>query len=84
MMTCRDIEVFLLDYLEGHLSATKRIVFVMHLLMCSECREYIRKYKVARELGSRAFEDMKEEPVPEDLVKAVLAAQRDQPLPSES
>ncbi len=81
MMTCRDIEGFLLDYLEGRLSAAKRIVFIMHLLMCAECREYIRKYKVARAMGSQAFDTMMEEPVPEDLVKAVLAAQNEEPRP---
>jgi anti-sigma factor RsiW len=76
-MTCRDVEHFLLAYLEDRLDWAKRIVFRMHLMMCDECVAYIAKYEAAVALGKAAFVDPAADAtteVPLDLVRAIMAA----------
>ncbi|MDJ0949691.1 MAG: zf-HC2 domain-containing protein [Alphaproteobacteria bacterium] len=77
MLTCREVEAFLIDYLEGTLPRAQRAVFDLHLRMCRECRDYLAAYRKSVELGRAAFarpEDPVGPEVPEDLVKAILDA----------
>ena len=76
MITCREFESFILDYLEGELSASKSRAFNLHLMVCRECRDYLKAYERTIELSKLLREDpdkpdMNE--VPEDLIKAILA-----------
>lgn len=77
MITCREFEDFILAYLEGELPTRQRFVFELHTKVCRECRDYLGAYRRTVEISKRAFEQ-EDEPisdgVPEDLVKAVLAA----------
>ncbi len=77
MITCRQFEDFILAYLEEELPERQNFVFELHLKVCRECRDYLAAYRRTIELSKRAFEDP-EGPlpaaVPEDLVKAILAA----------
>lgn len=80
MITCREFEDFILEYLEGGLPERQRFVFELHLKVCRECRDYLRAYQRTIEVSRRAFQADDEpvpEEVPEELVKAVLAAKRD-------
>ncbi len=79
MITCREFEGFVLDYLDGNLPKSQRRVFEMHLRMCRECREYLAAYQRTMALSRIALDtpptvDMDE--VPEDLIKAVLDARQ--------
>jgi len=77
MITCRELEEFVLDFLDGTLAPRKRLVFKLHLLVCRECRDYLASYTQAIELGKAVFRHPDEqvpEEVPEDLVRAILAA----------
>lgn len=75
MLTCREVEVFLLDYVEGSLAPYKRFKFEMHLKVCPECRDYLAAYRKSIELGQKFF-GAPDEPmpadIPEDLVKAIV------------
>ena len=78
MITCRELEAFILDYLDGALSPKERVVFRLPLLLCRECRDYLARYRRAIEAGRIAFahpDDVPED-VPDALVRAVLAARR--------
>ena len=80
MITCRQLEDFLLAYLEGELPERQRFVFELHLKLCPECRDYLAAYRRSVEVSKRAFEDPDRpvpDAVPEDLVKAVLAARNE-------
>lgn len=85
MMTCRDVEGFLDDYLERALPWRTRLRFEFHLRMCSECRRYIARYRRAIELGQRLLSPEPERPaqpeVPEDLVQAILGSIAREPEP---
>ena len=52
-------------------------LFRLHLLMCGNCRRYLRSFRSSKELGRAAFEHPEgalPERVPEDRVSAVLAS----------
>jgi anti-sigma factor RsiW len=76
-LTCREIADFLLEYLSGELDATVQVAFAGHLARCPHCVAYLESYRatvrLARSLG-RPLPDAAPEPVPEDLIAAVLAA----------
>lgn len=76
MITCEAVEDFILAYLEGELTARQTFVFEMHLKLCRECRDYLKAYRTALELAKAGGADDGALPqaVPEDLVKAVVAA----------
>ena len=79
MITCREFEDFVLQYLDGELPARQRSMFEFHLRICRECREYLAAYQRSIEIGRAAFEATDEalpEDVPEDLIKAILEARK--------
>lgn len=78
-LTCRELVEFLADYLDGRLPPPRLEAFNRHLAACPSCVAYARSYEVAARLGREAF-GRSDEPlppeVPEDLVRAILAARR--------
>ncbi len=77
MMTCEAFESFILDYLSGDLPPAKRRMFELHIKICRECREYLAAYRESLAMGKAAFTAASEPvppEVPEDLVRAILAA----------
>ena len=78
-MTCRELVAFLVDYLGGTLPADQRERFEAHLGECPDCVGYLRTYDATVKLGRAACLDPDEAlpaDVPEDLVRAILAARR--------
>ena len=78
-MTCRELADFIADYLSGELSPDVRGTFERHLRVCPNCTTYLAAYRETVALGKRAFDDdtaALPADVPEDLVKAILAARR--------
>jgi predicted anti-sigma-YlaC factor YlaD len=77
MITCKEFEGFVLDYLEDDLPLAQRSVFELHMRLCRECRDYLAAYQRAQELGIATLgsdEEAVPDDVPEDLVKAILDA----------
>jgi anti-sigma factor RsiW len=65
------------DYLSGELPPDLRQPFDHHLSLCINCRRYLASYRETVALGKRAFDDDEAAvpaDVPEDLVRAILAA----------
>ena len=77
MIACRDFIEFLMDYLSGELPEAQREVFEAHLAVCASCVAYMKTYQETVRLGKEVCsrpEGPVPEDVPEDMVKAVLAA----------
>jgi anti-sigma factor RsiW len=77
MISCKEFEEFILDYMEDALAQAKKKTFELHLRMCPECREYLAAYKRSIELNQAVFNkpsDPLPDDVPEDLIKAILDA----------
>jgi predicted anti-sigma-YlaC factor YlaD len=79
-MKCQDAVDFLADYLEGTLSWRQRLVFELHLAVCRNCRSYLETYshtiQLTRGWKQAALAPGGIPPVPEELVRAILAARR--------
>jgi len=76
MLTCKEFNDFMIDYLEGGLPVWQKFMCWMHVKMCRECAYFVQKYRRAIALGKDAFESpdcLLPDTVPEDLVKAALA-----------
>ena len=77
MITCRELIEFLMAYLDGELPGEERDRFEEHLAVCPACVAYMKTYEQSVRLGRKAFGDASgsaSPDVPEDLVKAILAA----------
>lgn len=78
-LTCREMADFLADYLDGGLNQETRGLFEEHLAECPDCVRYLRGYaetiRLARD-ACRDGDDRIPPEVPDDLVRAVLAARR--------
>lgn len=74
-MTCKEVNEFLADYLDGKLPWRQRLSFNVHLIICRHCRRYVASYaatvRVTKSLGQAA-----ELQVPDELVRAILTARR--------
>lgn len=78
-MTCSEFSEFLDAYLAGELAPAERAEFQRHLAACKHCVDYLATYEQTVKLGKAAFETPEAEvpqKVPEDLVRAILAARK--------
>ena len=77
-ISCRDFEQFVFDYSEAQLTPRQRRIFELHMRFCPRCRAHFLGYLRAIELGRRVFDREEDEAVPadvpEELVRAILAA----------
>lgn len=76
-MTCREFIEFLMAYLSGELPGGQRAVFDEHLAVCPACVHYLDSYRRTVEVARvvcRCPEDEVSADVPEDLIRAILAA----------
>lgn len=75
-VNCQQCIDFLADYLDGELPAEQRDFFEKHLTMCPPCKEYLESYQRAIQLGRKCECececDSAAQPMPEELVKAIL------------
>ena len=77
MLTCREFDEFILDFFENVLPLGQRAKFRAHLALCPDCRRYLTAYRRSVALGKAVFklpDDAVGEEIPEDLVRAILAA----------
>jgi predicted anti-sigma-YlaC factor YlaD len=76
-MTCEEMVQFLMDYLDGDLPADQRASFEEHLRYCPPCVCYLQTYQECIKLGKICIkEEETTVAVPEELVKAILAARK--------
>lgn len=76
-LNCREFVDFLDDYLAGALSYEQRAAFNAHLAICPPCVAYMKTYQASVHMGKAVLkrsEDPVPNEVPEDLVRAVVAA----------
>jgi len=76
-LTCREFIEFLGAYLDGELPNTQRREFDWHLKLCRSCRAYLQTYRHTirlEELTRSQLDRDVPDTVPEELVRAILAA----------
>lgn len=77
VISCRQFEEFVMDFVEGTLPPDRRRLFELHLKTCRECRQYLARYQ-ATLAAARAVARDPSPPVeiPLDLVRAVSESVR--------
>lgn len=76
-MSCRKVIEFLGEYLSGELSPLEKFRFETHLVLCRQCRQYLKSYRETILLAKSVGTDSPEDPcatIPDDLVQAILKA----------
>ena len=73
-MTCEELIEYLMRYLDGELPAAEAAQFETHLNVCPACDDYLKTYQACIRLGRAACAEEACRAVPEELVRAVLAA----------
>ena len=76
LITCRELNDIIGDYLAGELTPTQQAAFDRHMAVCPECREYLETYKTTVALGKSAFDHPDDPPpasLPPGIIKAILA-----------
>lgn len=69
MMTCQQMTALVTDYVEKRMPLLRRLGFRLHLLMCTNCRTYVKQMSsVAKELGR-----LPPQTVPDEVMVALLA-----------
>ena len=79
MITCKELDAFIVEYLDRDLKGRQRAQFELHISECQACREYLVSYQSAIAAGRSAafsFDSTRKEAVPTDLVNTILAARR--------
>ena len=79
MLTCKEFDDFMVDYLEDGLPVWQKFMCWLHVKMCRECADFVRDYERAIRLGQNAYDAPNEripDFVPEDLIKAALSHRR--------
>lgn len=82
MITCREFDQFIDDYLDRKLSLRQRVDMFLHRLFCSACRSYIAEYVEAKEAGESLFEDLDQEvpsEVPHELIDTIIKSRTTTP-----
>ncbi len=76
MLTCEELDQFIVDYFDGKLTFWQRFKFRFHVLLCSKCQAFLDGYRktLVLEKQTAAPEAPAIEQAPEDLIRAILAA----------
>ncbi|MGH7131082.1 MAG: anti-sigma factor family protein [Phycisphaerales bacterium] len=77
-MTCREFIEFLMSYVDGEVSGHQRAEFDRHMRACPSCAAYLESYKKTLAMERELCTDCGDVPqsVPEDLVRAIVAAKK--------
>lgn len=77
MLTCKEVEDFLIDYVDGEMNFVTRLQFRMHIGMCRDCNRYLKAYINAIHMEKQIFEHPDDEAignVPDEILNAILSA----------
>lgn len=77
MLRCRDIVRHADVYLAGEMSFWRRLGFQLHLLLCRDCRRYVRELVLTTEVSRRMAATGHAE---EDRVGEIVALWRREPV----
>ena len=76
MLTCKEFDDFMIDYLDENLPVWQKFMCWLHVKMCRECANFVQEYQRSIALGKSAYDAPNElvpDSVPEELIKAALA-----------
>ncbi len=78
-MTCQDVTDFLSEYVEGRLPWHQRSLFLVHLGLCRDCRNYVASFRQTMQLMRTSAGEIEADqlpPIPPELLQAILVAKK--------
>lgn len=79
MITCREFNDFIYDYVDKTLSEKQTVLFERHMRICPMCRNFLKTYIATYKAAGQIlpFDDMVvPDEVPQDLIDAILEVRR--------
>lgn len=79
MITCREFNDFIFDYIEGNLSKKQTVLFKRHMRVCRSCRNFLKTYLAAYKAKGQIlpYDDIEvPDTVPQDLIDSILDVRR--------
>lgn len=73
--SCKHVSDFLSDYVDDELASEERAAFERHIELCPRCVDYVRSFEATVRAGREVCGDDCP-PIPDELVRAILAARR--------
>lgn len=73
MLTCEEVNQFIVDYLEGQLPQKTRTQFEQHLSMCPSCVPFLNHYKETIQI----LHDDGQLEVPDDIIEHTITFLRE-------
>ncbi|MDQ2870253.1 MAG: sigma-70 family RNA polymerase sigma factor [Acidobacteriota bacterium] len=74
VITCREFEDFVVDFLDGSLPPGPRRLFELHLRTCHECRQYLARYRQTLALSLTLRDEPLLSDIPRGLLRAIAGA----------
>ena len=74
VITCKQFEEFVMDFLEGSLPPARRRAFELHLRTCRECRQYLERYRQTLALERKLADEPRLSDIPRGLLTAIAGA----------
>jgi anti-sigma factor RsiW len=71
MLTCRDVNTFLVAYLDGELDERLARRFEQHVARCAQCSAYLQQYRATLMLIRQAGGEFRAEPPPRLLAETL-------------
>ena len=78
-LSCKEIVELVTEYLEGSMSAERRLGFEEHIAICPPCRNYFDQFRHTVELGKTIEEDKLPADVRDALVEVFRGWRKDVP-----
>jgi predicted anti-sigma-YlaC factor YlaD len=78
-MTCQEVIDFLSDYVDGTLPWRQRALFLVHLGLCRDCRNYVASFhhtKLLLRATAQEVDANQLPPFPPELLQAIEAARK--------
>lgn len=75
MITCREFNEFVFDYIEGQLTDKQVVLFDRHMRVCPMCRNFMKTYEATIKAGKEFFpysDEKTPDTVPDDLLDAIF------------
>ena len=77
IIDCKNLEKFIIDFLDDDLPAKTKLSFLQHIEECEHCEAYLQGYRKTIDISKAAFvesEPAEKNKMPEELMDAILAA----------
>jgi predicted anti-sigma-YlaC factor YlaD len=78
-MTCQEVIDFLSDYVDGTLPWRQRALFLVHLGLCRDCRNYVASFHLTMQLLRATAQNVDADqlpPFPPELMQAIEAIRK--------